>query len=351
MFWANSGVPLMATIQLSLEKPANAVATERGWLQQLRIGDRLVGRVLGEPREGLVPLLVRGLRINAPISGRYPPGTELALRVIDVGPRLVLHVEAPVTATAQPSLSGLPAELASPQLALARVFQTLLSPVAEHSPAAAALRSALPPADELVRPDGLRSALRSSGLWLEASLAAALSGAAVPQGDLKALLANLLMDLRRRQPLSGGAQRSSPALFQELESALLALNANQLKSLPPDPGQPQNWVLTLPFGLHGEARALHMTVSRKEPGSSTEERPEGALWRVQLQLQLPRLGKLDVDLRLQGDRVTVSMNSPSDAGLSRLAGGRERLAQCLDTAGLQLETLRLTRDQHVGDQV
>ncbi|WP_157203453.1 flagellar hook-length control protein FliK [Methylomicrobium agile] len=78
------------------------------------------------------------------------------------------------------------------------------------------LAAALPQAEKLMTPEGLQKAVRNSGVFLEASLAAALAeGAPLPENDLKARLLNLLAVL---QPGEGG-KAAAPARSLRQESA------------------------------------------------------------------------------------------------------------------------------------
>jgi hypothetical protein len=79
------------------------------------------------------------------------------------------------------------------------------------------LAAALPQAEKLMTPEGLQKAVRNSGIFLEASLAAALTeGAPLPENDLKARLLNLLAVL---QPGEGG-KAAAPAQALQQENAL-----------------------------------------------------------------------------------------------------------------------------------
>ncbi|WP_202053423.1 flagellar hook-length control protein FliK [Candidatus Methylomicrobium oryzae] len=79
------------------------------------------------------------------------------------------------------------------------------------------LAAALPQAEKLMTPEGLQKAVRNSGVFLEASLAAALTeGAPLPENDLKARLLNLLAVL---QPGEGG-KAAAPAQALQQENAL-----------------------------------------------------------------------------------------------------------------------------------
>ncbi|HBM83218.1 MAG TPA: hypothetical protein DD459_06055, partial [Halieaceae bacterium] len=100
-------------------------------------------------------------------------------------------------------------------------------------------------------------------------------------------------------------------LRQELETALTAITTNQLASLPADTGSARNWVFSLPFLWQDEPRQLQLRLERE--AQQDEEADGQERWRLQLNIELPRLGALAVEARLAQGQLAVEVISEQPA--------------------------------------
>lgn len=155
--------------------------------------------------------------------------TGMSRTELSVGQRLQVQV---IRLGALPELRILPAETPPPEV-VPKALRELLPKQADirevasmlgRLPASASqglpdpvraaverLAAILPQAEKLMTPEGLQKAVRNSGLFLEASLAAVLTdGAALPESDLKARLLNLLSVLQKWEAGKPAAQAATP---------------------------------------------------------------------------------------------------------------------------------------------
>ncbi len=247
---------------------------------------------------------------------------------------------------------------------------------------------------EASRPQGLRHALRNSGLFLEANLARQVEGgapanrsAAVVEPDFKAALHRLLHSL-------GHATAQPPAATAPgTRGALDALLAQALQSLPRPPGgtTPASQARLDPLPLKGltmesllgalrqfteaaSARVqLHQLASleshqqgesrwynelalrngefvdvlplviEREPGKDSDNEPEQAQWSATLALDLPGLGPLRAQVRVRGRYVQTLFEAHAQATVERISGELHRLREALQRRDLHVQTLSCSR--------
>lgn len=196
----------------------------------------------------------------------------------------------------------------------------------------------------------VRQAVAESGLFLEARLA---SGAAPPM-DLKAALLVLQQALApgaprataRAQkpgappPTPGGALAGQPparatshadpeALMPQLrgdvEQALARQTLHQLASQPDGTGA--HWMFELPLATPQGSAIAQFAIDRDDPSPSASD--EGPAWQARFALDLPPLGPVHVNLRMDGERTSVTIWAETPDGLERLRGRGGELAGAL----------------------
>lgn len=89
----------------------------------------------------------------------------------------------------------------------------------------------------------------------------------------------------------------------------------------------------------GQAARLTITDQRDEESAARRARTEPA-WSTRLALELPRLGRLEADLSLAGDRLGLVLRVAPDSA-TRLASGAHDLALALEAAGIRLARLKI----------
>ncbi|WP_340643731.1 flagellar hook-length control protein FliK [Phenylobacterium sp.] len=237
-----------------------------------------------------------------------------------------------------------------------------LSPPARA--AAMQMLAQLMPLDPDVRGADIKRALKTSGLFLEANLAA--DPETTPLGrDLKAALLVLRQALgpaTRRPPGAtppppyGGAPTSAQkaampslplgasagalgeALAAETQGALAHLDLLQLASLPdPDrPNDPTRWMFETPLQTSQGPGVAQFEISRDSEGRAQQEERE-PLWRARFSVDFEPVGPIDAQVAFEGDLARVSLWVQRTDAAERLRIAQPMLAQALAAANLQLE--------------
>jgi len=222
-----------------------------------------------------------------------------------------------------------------------------------------------------VTADALKAAVDSSGLFLEASIAASLRSpdAAAPPifaRDLKALLTRFAAELdpgveaqalqtaprpsshregpgRPPPPVRGaptggeGASRPSPEvhgspaqvrarLRQDAESALARLALSQAASIP-SRSAPTGWRLDLPVETPSGPGVGQFEISRDGGRGAADE---GApTWRARFSLDVEPGGPVHAEVSLSGGRTRVILWAERDGALRDLEAGRQDLVAAL----------------------
>ena len=347
----------------STPNPARASADPGAW----RIGQVFKAVVVsGTPAghsggEAVLRIGKGELPIRAQLA--LTTGTQLSVQVRQVGPETLLRVlDQPPGGTAQPDplaalmrdalprQGGLPTFFATAGLlAQAKASANLPAPVAQHL---SRLMEGIAEGDEVARPDGLRRALRESGLFLEAELAQAAraDGAANVQRDLKAALLRLLAQLARTmaqpatpqaaartpsQPLTAGSAppprahgqpipqgRAAAAegllasrelalatLRQMAEAAIARIQLHQLATVESSQQSEQRWMGEIPVRQGEAVDILPIRIDKEsmhsKSGSDAESR-----WSAVLALDLPNLGPMQVRVSVHGQQVSTVFKHP-----------------------------------------
>jgi hypothetical protein len=282
-------------------------------------------------------------------------------------------VAAPVSPAAT-ALSAMLGEAATLQDSLAPLLANLgVAAASPNLPEAArttitAILATQAPLDGEATGADLRTAAQSSGLFLEASLAAeALTpgqNAATGQ-DLKALLLRLTTDLQppgedpsatARAPPASAAERPQPpvnggqtagqaaarptidpqtppdvmarALRQQAEAALARVELSQAASLP-KPGEPSRWTFEAPVATPDGRGVAQFEISRD--GGNGAEAADGAApaWRARFSVNAAPGGPVHAALVMSGGRLRVTLMAENDDARAALAAGQDELSRTL----------------------
>ena len=239
------------------------------------------------------------------------------------------------------------------------------------------------PLEAMLSAQDLRVAIRQSGLFLEAALAAAVlkpgEAAAQPSAlDLKALLLQLPTDLasqdqaaaqqaapltarqtqiqaqraarRPAPPIPGGPTRGQPpaepslepgadapsqahALTHEAHAALARLQLSQLASLPRTDGTAR-WSFELPVASEGGTAMAQFEISRDGGGHRGAD-PGAPVWRARFSLNLEPSGPVHADISLSPGRTRATLWAEREDARVRLSADQDELVAALagETAG------------------
>jgi hypothetical protein len=327
----------------TLLTPTATSALTRSW----SVGQILQASVIEREADGALKLRVGSDVIQARSTLPLATGQSLTVQVTYSGEQTILRVVQDTTSQAalvQGWRQALPRQSELQPLLddILRAARTPLQPEQVAQPArfsgplSALLRAfvdALPLLRTLTRPDGLRQAVQDSGLFLEAKLADTAQTGNPPRLDsdfkvgLLRLQQQIQSDIAARSNTPAGAARPDVAVIQDdngvdplprlllpVESALARTQANQLSSLPPEPGSPSVWLVEIPVRHDAGTDTLKLQIE-----SEATAGPEGSAgsWTVWLTLDLGERGALRARVGVVDDQVNVHFwaDDPSTADL------------------------------------
>lgn len=367
--------------QLTIGRPTSQL------LQNLSIGQTVRAQVLqGTPPEqggGRALLLIGRAALSVRAQTPLQAGSTLTLRVTELGSRIGLQVvERARVESSLPRAEPLLRRLVPQQAGAGPLYNTVAArpaPPGTSSQLQAAwqgLRQAMPKTETATQPQGLKQAIRDSGVFLEAKL---MNGGPQPslQGDLKAAALRLLSALVRQPPgtaMPQPGQRPSPlpvqsppppigqavpvpqprvpvpaemmstalqfdSLRQMLESAVARMNLHQLvNSGAHQPEGTQSWLLEVPIQDGEGVDILHLRIRDEERQDGRDGAPE-RVWSVELALDLPGLGPLRARIQLLGESVSTAFWAEDEATAGRIDRELPRLRAALEARELEVAAM------------
>ena len=321
------------------------------WLSNWQVGQTLNALVTAQRPSGEMVLRIGAQQITATSDIPIQQGARLLLEVKQMQPVPTLRILNPVSGPEADSIGGTLRLVAAPAQGVAssplgRVGQALVN-LASAVPAAAAivtplvsqLRQLARP-ERLAQPEGLATALRSSGLFLEANLAAGRSEQAGQ--DLKAgmfrALAAVEAALARVEAvkLPGADVEALLALKRDLEAGLGRLTLLQFNSVPADAPMPRQWHFELPVLFAGSFHSLQLVV--EQDGRRGDERviDQDERWTARLRVEPPALGLVDIVLALDGEAVRLRISAERAPTRSAIDAQLPRLVDAFASRGLDL---------------
>ena len=319
--------------------------------------------------------------LSAPTSGVAPMSSGAGAGTASTAtptPPIAPSADAPaqVATPAASALSAMLGEAASQQDSLAPLIANLaVAAASPNLPDAARvtvgqLLAVLVPLDGEATGDALRFAAQTSGLFLEAGLAAGLlspgQAALDPRQDLKALLLTLTADLQgsdesetaaaARTLVATSAERPQPpvadgqmagqaaarptldtqappdamvrALQQQAQAALARVQLSQAASLP-KPGEAQRWAFEVPVVTPDGTGVAQFQISRDGGGGSSGQGGAATGWRARFSVDAAPSGPVHAAIVLAGGRLRVMLMAEDDSTRAALAAGQDELAQAL----------------------
>lgn len=378
----------MDIIRTSLPIPSTASSpAQTPTAPALKLGDTLGAVVQARlsATSYLLQLQPSGTSVVAQSETDLLPGAQLKLEVTKLGttPELKLtanslpsHAPAAETPHNQALRQFLPkqielTEFTAGLLALdSNTTQSLPAPVKQ---ALANVLAAFPQQRELATPPGLMRAMRDSGVFFEARLAAAVGmHSSFPDGDLKGRLLALLSRLqtvRAPLPVSGSGESSethnrplpdtddfiaqllqdtdpaqaqdadlatrpelakADSLARKVEGALARISLDQLDSLPKPEGAPL-WRLEIPYTAdqHSDTAKLLISGEGKRGDGNT-----GRNWSINLELHPPGLGSFCARIVFAGGKIDTYLWSDQPDTVNLISANSEQLRARLEQAGL-----------------
>jgi Flagellar hook-length control protein FliK len=327
------------------------------WLKSWQVGQVLQALVTDKYPSGQLVLRVAGQQITATADIPVQKGATLMLEVKTLAPTPTLKIiNPPVVVGGQPNVLKGELQLLLPQLLpqQGRVldpFLTLFNPSQGANILAFLglkagdidrLFKQVQRANQLVDPALLKAAVEKSGLFLESQLQQLVStGGFLPPGDLKAELLRLLYRVNRKLKEQGGIEGEAFGLLnklqQELEGAIARITLQQLAVSQPDESGKLVWSFELPVQFKESMSYLSLSVSRDS--ASSEQSREQQDWKAVLSLTVPKLGLVEAELFLRGQKVSVVIFSAQENAVKLINDQIDQLRVGLESRGLDVSVL------------
>jgi len=329
------------------------------WLKSWQVGQVLQALVTDKFPSGQLVLRVAGQQITATADIPVQKGAVLTLEVNRLTPIPTLKIiNAPVADGASVGRLNGELQLLLPQLLpqQGRVLDPLLTLFATSQGANILALLGLKNADierllkqvhraeQLVDPKLLKMAVEKSGLFLEARLQQLVaSGGMLPPGDLKAELLRLLGRVNRKlkeQPLGTDNETTLLALQelkQDLEGALARITLHQLAICHPDDSGQQAWSFDIPVRFKESVATLFLSIYRDN--QSRGQAPEQQDWKATLNITLPKLGAVEAELFLRGNKVSVVIFSEQARAIELINAQMDQLRVGLESRGMDVSVL------------
>ena len=375
----------------SLTQSGNLLLTgSAAGIENWTVGRLLSALVSRANADGGYTLLVGRRQIQVRSESPLRPGTRLNLEVVETGPRTVLRQladSAPPAVETRTLREALPRQMpATPLLSNLRhitnnrATEPLPLP-REVAQLAQQIEQTLTSKEALKQPEILKQALKDSGLFLEARLAAMATGRPDPAlaQDFKAgllKLAQLLAthlpqaDTRMAQatpprpatePVSGKAMEMAPPpmrqappatlppipaslatigdpkqalheLSRQVDAALARVQISQLNSVPSGDGNGQYWLLELPLRAGDQVDSFQLRIQTEDEQHPATDLAAG--WSVMLSFNLEGLGPMYARLAMAGDRLSANLWAEQEHTVSLLEHYHGLLQQQFASVGL-----------------
>ncbi len=341
----------------------------------LQIGQLLNAKVLATLESNRLLLEINGRRLLAATDINARRGQTLTLEVLQTEPTPRLktvdttHATRIITQHATRTLLPQQVPLDQALAALKSLYQqpqTLSAlPPAIRLPLAALLK-AIPKRESLANPAALPALLSESGIFHEAMLAQSGNTTShSPPHDLKAHLLRLSAAIKAAiantrpqsfsQPPSGQAKPEPtphpaiddaasllPQMEKDTASALARLVLDQLASLPKNESSSPGWHFEIPYFHGGTLERLRLTIAQESPQEKPGN-PDETAWSVILELAPEYLGKIQIKITTQGERIHTYFWSEKASTRQLFEKHFDHLQSQLQQAGLDPKVLQTAK--------
>lgn len=337
------------------------------------VGEQIRAQVATPLANGRYAVMVKDQLLDLNLPRNTEPGQDLDLRVLANSPRLVFLLQRPQQGAEPPPL--LPDAEPEPGVEISQTARFLGSLLGRENPANpgktgnlqtailgnVVLGDALPDTPELAT--RLEQAITRSGLFYESHQAEWVSGRQTLDQLLKEPQARLNRAAEPVPTAPGNQPASAPTRPEETARPLAAMaeavaksaGNGELDTMPPlarQMVQQQLGVLDQRMitwqGQVWPGQTLRWEIEEEPPEPGREYQEEGApsAWRTRLQLDLPHLGRVGVDIGLNhGSQLSVRFQVSEAETAERIRAEQATLNQRLDAAGLELVAMAFDREQ------
>jgi hypothetical protein len=344
---------------------------------RLTVGEKVQALVTNQINNGRFAVLIKDQLLDLNLPRNTQPGEQFELTVLSKEPQLTFRLS--LAANQAPNLANTTPKDANVALSKgAALIGALLT--SEDSSDVSALKQSQPlfvgKPDTAQLAGQLAARLIHSGLFYESHQAEWVNGQrpfqsllAEPQATIGDKVAQMLQQAGQEKPKSDAAllaansanlQSASESGDARAELApreaitKLAIEANSLSSSQPvdESGLKQlvrqqlDLVENKPIVWQGQAwpgQALNWELElENERNPEAEDAPNSQQWQTRLQLDLPKLGALDVVAQLQQGQFKLRFSAANQATLQLLREQQPELMRRFEAAGLQLISSQVT---------
>lgn len=328
---------------------------------------RLIGSLLADAANGLKPVPIQGNAVLLPAPPAVtplPPWPAIAIRQ-EKPPAVPVEANAAVTQAATAARMVAAGGSSAADLAVQESAPAPSPPPGSGSRAdavpqefrTAAISAAGPAASSPAAPlaAALRTAILESGLFYESHQALWISG--------RHSLDALKREPQARHARATDIQRTAAQGQTEavsVEQTILSGTASPEEAAPASrpasivPGELQPLVqkqldvaATQQVFWQGEiwpGQVLQWDIAEEAPSDRNADQEPSSGWRISLLLKMPRIGEIEVTMRLAAQGVMLKMAVPPGDGAEALRVNQSALADALAAAGMPL--LSMSVDQH-----
>ncbi|MEQ1528010.1 MAG: flagellar hook-length control protein FliK [Methylococcales bacterium] len=286
----------------------------------------------------------------SPSTDNLKIGAHLALEIAKTETGSIFKIMAPLNQSVEQQITSLVKQLlpkheASPVLLnqlikdLPQILDNKALPQALKTLAVLILDK-LPAQQQLADSNGLKQAVRDTGLLLEAKLAAALDNQELDlKTDFKGNLLKLV-HLLKQEVAGQNLQLQNSAdtdllknLQQKTENTLAKIVLDQLNALPKDENPKQVWNIDIPFLNKGSTETVNMQIQWEQAKHNDNE--QTPTWSVNITINPPNLGQIHCTIAYQNNVINTYFKSRQNQTTALINAHLDDLKKQLEASGLK----------------
>lgn len=342
-----------------------------------KLGQILDVVTLNQSQNGKINLRLGDTTLNASTSIPLKRDTQLSLRVEQLNPSLLLKpVATSSPALTTPAFNNAMLQFLPKQISISTLLASLASKentiatstkMAEVLAAIKLVNRSTENRKSIITANGLKHAITKSGLFFEASK----QNSRLDNHDLKLQLLKLLRVLVESKPHSQGLNKSStmnketipplrgappgglaaskftpdsdvllsneiPKLIKQTQSALARIALLQIATAENFSDGQNLWQIEIP--VRHDTSIEHLAINIEKENKKKES--DSQAWLLNIALDLPRLGSLNLHIRINKKNISSTFWSDSDDVLEKIKQNLQQLRSSLKHHGLNIDSLK-----------
>ena len=320
--------PLPSTGTLTLANTPN---------QNWRVGQHISAEVTAILSQDKVTLRIGNVSLDAHTTLSAAVGQRLQLEVIRADNKIVMRIIPPDTIANNSIITSAIRESLPKQQPLQAVLTVLNSAVSAPSnlsPTVVILVKQLigliPELRSLTTPDGLKTAILNSGLFMENKLANIEKFQNI-EADLKISLLRLLAQFKHLN------DPGSKSINSAVEAGLARIQHQQLTAAADSQPTPTAWLGELPLRNNDTTGVLHFHIQKDKDCPPESDQSNWSTWLI---LNLDDIGTMYAKVNISNKSVGVILWAESESALNMIKTNLDTLHQYISDAGLTVKNLQ-----------